>query len=173
MVFYYNKNLSELNKVISYHNRFLWDKGWPKNVEIKATNLYNYKNPDYSIDVSNLEINPRLQLQEIYRDINKLDIKAGFLIHETANQGPILKCLHKEKIYNFLSKNLYTECLDYLRDTMYIYIDQRNIKLVKKQRNINLSIQRLNLDYIGYIRNELSFQFSRKRKIDPIVENIF
>lgn len=173
MVFYYGKDLSQINRVINTHNRHLWDNGWPKDSEIKATNLYNYKDPNYEIDNSKLSINPRLYLQEIFKDINKLDIKSGFLIHETSKQGPILRCLHKEKIYNFLSKNLYIECFSFLRDTMDIYVDQRNITLVKKQKHAELSVQRLNLDYIGYIRNELSFQFSTRRRIDPKIEISF
>lgn len=173
MVFYYEKDLGNINKVINIHNRYLWSNGWPKDAEIKASNLYNYKNPAYKIDTTNLKINPKVYLQGIYKDINKLDIKAGFLIHEPCNQGPILKCLHKEKVYNFLSKSLYTECFSYLRDTMDIYIDQRSITLVKKQKNVDLGVHRLNLDYIGYIRNELSFQFCTKRRIDPIIDIAF
>lgn len=173
MVFYYEKDLSQINWVINIHNRYLWDNGWPKDSEIKATNLYNYKNPKYKLSYENFKISARLYLQEIFKDINKLNIKAGFLVHEPSKQGPVLKCLHKEKIYNFLSKALYIECLSFLRDTMNIYIDQRNITLVKKQKYVELNIQRLNLDYIGYIRNELSFQFSRKRRIDPMIEISF
>lgn len=102
-----------------------------------------------------------------------MNIKAGFLIHEPSNQGLGLKCLHKEKIYNFLSKALYAECFSFLRDTMNIYVDQRNITLVKKQKYANLNTQRLNLDYMGYIKNELSFQFGHKRRIDPTIEISF
>lgn len=173
MVFYYGKDLSPINRVINIHNRYLWSNGWPKDTEIKATNLYNYKNPKYKVNLTNLKLNPRLYLQQVYKDINKLDTKAGFLIHEPSSQGPILKCLHKEKIYNFLSKNLYIGCFSFLRDTMNIYVDQRNITLVKKQKYVDLSVQRLNLDYIGYIRNELSFQFSVRRRIDPMIEISF
>jgi len=172
-VFYYGKDMSEANAIINKHNRYLWANGWPKDKEIKATNLYNYNNPQYGIDLRNLKINPRLYLQEILKDINKLNIKAGFLINEPSKQGPVLKCLHKEKIYNFLSKNLYIDCFEFLRDTMYIYVDQRNITLVKKQKSVDLSLHRLNLDYIGYIRNELSFQFSYQRRIDPSIEIYF
>lgn len=173
MVFYYKSDLSQINRVINVHNRYLWGNGWPKAIEIKAANLYNYKNPKYGIDTSNLKINPRHHLRNIYKDINTLDIKAGFLIHEPSNQGPVLKCLHKEKIYNFLSKNLYIECFNYLRDPMTIYIDQRNITLVRKQKDVSLSTQRLNLDYIGYIRNELSFQFGYRKRVDPKIEIYF
>ena len=173
MLFYYKKELSQINRLLKFHNNYLWENGWPKDAEIKATHLYNYKNPRHEINCTKLKINPKLYLQEIYKDINKLDIKAGFLIHEPAKQGPNLKCLHKEKIYNFLSKKLYTECFSFLRDTMEICVDQRNITLVKKQKNMNLSIQRLNLDYIGYIKNELSFQFASKRTIDPLINIYF
>lgn len=173
MVCYYGNDLSPIRKAINSHNRYLWDKGWPRDAEIKATNLYNYKEPKYEIDRRNLKVNPRLYLQEIFRDINKLDIKAGFLIHKPSNQGPGLKCLHKEKIYNFLSKTLYAECFSLLRDMMHICVDQRNITLVRKQKHVDLNVHRLNLDYIGYIRNELSFQFSSKRHIDPMVEISF
>ena len=122
MVFYYGKEFSQINKVINTHNRYLWENGWPKESEIKATYLYNYKDPTYKINCSRLKINAKLYLQEICRDINKLDIKAGFLIHEPSKQGPILQCLHKEKVYNFLSKNLFLECFSFLRDTMDIYV---------------------------------------------------
>ena len=170
MVCYYGKDLSPINRAINAHNRYLWDNGWPKTSEIKATNLYNYKNPKYKVNATNLTINPKLYLQQVYRALNKLDLKAGFLIHEPSKQGPILKCLHKEKIYNFLSKGLYKKCFSLLRDTMDIYVDQRNTTLVRKQKYVDLNIQRLNLDYIGYIRNELSFQFSSTRRIDPTIE---
>jgi len=170
-VFYYGKDHDAINRVIKQHNRRLWANGWPKDLEIKATRLYNYK--IHIPDRSNLTINPRLVLQQVYREINKLDIKAGFLIHDPNNQGPMLKCLHKEKIYNYLSKILYTKCFDFLRDTMDIFVDQRSITLVKKQRHVDLNVQRLNLDYIGYIRNELTFMFSLKRHIQPTVNISF
>lgn len=173
MVFHYGKDMSAIKHVINVHNKHLWDNGWPKNKEIKATNLYNYKKPEYGIDKSKLKTNPRYDLQNIYKEINKLDLKAGFLIHVPSNQGSALKCLHKEKIYNYLSKALYTECFSFLKDPMNIFVDQRNITLVRKQKNVKLNLQRLNLDYIGYIRNEISFQFGQKRGIDPEIEISF
>ena len=173
MVFYYEKSVSEIDKVINVHNKYMWVHGWPRASEIKATNLYNYRNPEYKIDCSKLTVNPKLYLQEIYRDINKMNIKAGFIIHEPSKQGPILRCLHKEKAYNFLSKNLYLECFSFLGDTMEICVDQRNIALIKKQKNVDLSTQGLNLDYIGYIKTELAFQFASKRQIQPAVNICF
>ena len=173
MAFYYGKDVAPINEVIKYHNNYLWENGWPKNSEIKATNLYGYNDPRYDIDTSKLKVNPKLYLQEIYKSLNKLEIKAGFLIHEPAKQGPVLRCLAKEKIYNFLSKMLYLQCFSLLRDSMDIIVDQRNITLLTKQKYVDLGVQRLNLDYIGYIRNELSFQFSQQRHIDPIVNISF
>jgi len=169
-VFYYEKDLSQLNAFIKKHNSYIWQHGWPKNIEIKATHLYEYQKhiPDYK---TRLKFNPKYYLQDIYRDINKLNNnKLGFLIHETANQGPVLQYLHKEGIYNFLSKNLYNACLSFLRDTMDIFVDQRNIRLIKQQKNVNLRAHRLNLDYIGYIRNELSFIFCKKHRMQPIID---
>lgn len=169
-VFYYEKNSSQINLLIKKHNQHIWQHGWPKKIEIKATHLYEYQRhiPDHK---TILKFNPKYYLQEIYRDINKLNnMKFGFLVHETSNQGPILRYLHKEKIYNFLSKNLYMACLSFLRDTLDIYVDQRNIKLIKQQRHVNLTTQRLNLDYMGYITNELSFIYCRKHKIQPIID---
>lgn len=173
MVCYYGSDISSINQVINAKNQYLWNNGWPKDAEIKATNLYNYKSKKYNINRSKLKTSPRIVLKEIYDEINKLNLKAGFLIHVPANQGSALKCLHKEKIYNFLSKVLYTKCFSFLRDSMNIFVDQRNIALVRKQKKVNLSIQRLNLDYIGYIRNEISFLFATKKKIDPTIEISF
>lgn len=173
MVFYYKEDLAPINALINVHNKCLWDNGWPKANEIKATNLYNYKRLLSPKDKRNLRISPRHYLRTIFEGINKLDIKAGFLIHEPSNQGPGLRCLHKEKIYNFLSKHLYRACFNFLKNPMDIYIDQRNITLVKKQKHVKLNVQRLNLDYIGYIRNELSFQFCFKRGVDPNIEISF
>lgn len=173
MVFSYKKNLTTINTQINSHYRHLWDNGWPKNAEIKATNLFNYKRPSYKIDIGNLKVNPRRCLQNIYSDINNLEIKAGFIIHNPSNQGPMLKYLHKEKIYNFLSKQLYVECFAFLRNPMNIHVDQRNITLVKKEKRVHRDIQKLNLDYIGYIRHELSFLFSQRRRIDPDIEISF
>lgn len=175
MVFYYKRDLSEINRVINMHNRFLWQNGWPKSREIKATHLYNYKHKKVlnKTDRSNLKISPRFYLQEIYNDINELDIKSGFLIHKPSNQGSMLRRLHKETIYNFLSKKLYNECFGYLRKNMNIYVDQRNITLVKKQKKINRTIQRLNLTYIGYINHELTYQFAFRKHISPKIEIYF
>lgn len=174
MVLYYKKNLSEINKIIGFHNNYLWNNGWPKNCEIKATNLYNYKRIKKEHDFSNLKINPRLCLRDIYKDINdKLDIKSGFIIHKPANQGPNFRCLHKEKIYNYLSKNLYNECFEYLEDNMDIFADQRNITLVSKRKAVNLTVQRLNLDYIGYIQHELTYQFAFNKNISPKINITF
>ncbi len=173
MVFYYGENMSPINRVINAHNKYLWDNGWPKDAEIKATNLYNCKSSRYDINRSKLKTSPRNNLKKIYEEINKLNLKAGFLIHQPSNQGPMLRYLHKEKIYNYLSKVLYTECFSFLRNPMNIFVDQRNITLVRKQKNVNLNIQRLNLDYIGYIRNEISFQFAEKRRIAATIEISF
>ncbi len=173
MVFYYEKDLSQINRVINIHNKYLWNNGWPKDSEIKATNLYNYKSSRYDINRSKLKTSPRNNLKKIYEEINKLNLKTGFLIHQPSNQGPMLRYLHKEKIYNYLSKVLYTECFSFLRNPMNIFVDQRNITLVRKQKNVNLNIQRLNLDYIGYIRNEISFQFAEKRRIAATIEISF
>ncbi len=171
--FFYGNDTWKIDQPIRDHNRHLLNNGWPKNCEIKATNLYNYETPDYKINIEKLKTNPRYDLQKIYKQINRLNIKAGFLIHKPSNQRAGLRCLHKEKIYNFLSKVLYTECFSFLRSTMNIYVDQRNIALVRKQRKVHLNIQRLNLDYIGYIRNELSFQLGSRKRIDPMIEISF
>lgn len=172
-VFYYENNFGAINKVIKIHNRHLWSNGWPKRLEIKATHLFNYKIQLTHSEKSNLTTNPRKCLQQVYREINKLNIKAGFLIHDPGKQGPMLRCMHKEKIYNYLSKILYTECFRFLRDTMRIYVDQRNITLVKKQKYVRLSTQRLNLAYLGYIGNELTFLFSSQKHIQPVVDITF
>jgi hypothetical protein len=173
MVFYYGKDMSPINRVINVQNEHLWNNGWPKDAEIKATNLYNYMSPRYDINRSKLQTNPRSNLRKIYKEINNLNLKAGFLIHVPSNQGPGLRCLHKERIYNYLSKVLYTECFSFLNSPMNIFVDQRNITLVRKQKNVNLNIQRLNLDYIGYIRNEISFQYGEKKRINPTIEISF
>ncbi len=170
MVFCNESNLSDMNKTINKHNRYLWANGWPRNLEIKATNLYNYKNRSQEIKADVSKISPRLYLQKIYRDINKMDVKAGFLIHKPANQGPALRCLTKERVYNFLSKKLYQACFHYLKSPLFIRVDQRNITLVKKQKEINRSIQRLNLNYIGYIEHELTYQFATRYHVSPKIE---
>ncbi len=173
MICYYGKTPEAINTVMKKHNRYLWEQGWPREVEIKATNLYNYDRPKYDIDRSKLRINARAYLPQIYSDINKLDIKVGFLIHKPANQTANFRCLHKEMIYNYLSKKIYLGCFGFLRDTMDIYVDQRNITLVKKQKSVKLTEQRLNLDYIGYIRHELTFQFASRRSIQPLIDISF
>jgi len=158
-----------INRIIGKHNNYLWNNGWPRNVEIKATNLFNYK-CIRQIRNSNIKINPKLYLHKIFRDINEIDIKAGFIIHKPKNQGPLFKCLQKEKIYNFLSKNLYINCFKYLEAPLFICVDQRNITLVKKQKMIDQTVQKLNLSYMGYIENELTYQFATWHNIQPRIE---
>lgn len=170
MIFCKNSYIVEtLNQTINKHNDFLWKNGWPKDVEIKAYNLFNYKRIPKIMN-SNIAINPKLYLHEIYRSINELEIKAGFIIHKPENQGNIFKCLQKEKIYNFLSKKLFHICFKYLESPLFIRVDQRNTTLVKKQKMINKNIQRLNLSYIGYIENELTYQFATWCNVQPEIE---
>jgi len=173
MLFYYGKDPCILNQVVNKHNKHLWSNGWPKDAEIKATNLYNYKEPKYQIDCSKLTLSPRAYLQNIYKDINSLDIKAAFIIHDPINQGRIMSNLHAEKKYNYLSKILYGKAINELESPLEIFVDQRNITLVKKQTHADLTIQRLNLDYRGYITNELSFQFAQFRKSPPEIDIFF
>jgi hypothetical protein len=170
MIFCENNSIVKtLNQVIKKHNYFLWKNGWPKNVEIKANHLFNYKViPE--VKNSNIKINPKLYLQTIYRDINQLNIKAGFIIHKPENQGIEFKCLNKEKIYNFLSKKLYIACFRNLISPLFITVDQRNTTLVKKDKMIDRNIQRLNLSYQGYIENELTYQFATWHYIQPEIE---
>lgn len=170
-IFNYKNNSVHIDQLINRHNKHLWNNGWPKILEIKAHHLYNYK--EYIDDISALKINPKIHLQTIYRDINSLDIKIGLLINETAKQGFLLRNLHKEKIYNFLSKQLYHACHNFLENPLHITVDQRNITLVKQQKTVNLSSQRLNLDYIGYITTELSLLFAGQDKRQPRIEISF
>jgi len=170
MIFCRNISIvNTLNQIINKHNDFLWKNGWPKDVEIKASHLFNYKEI-IKVKNSNITIIPKLYLQEIYRDINKINIKAGFIIHKPGNQGIEFKCLQKEKIYNFLSKKLYNACLSYLTSPIFISVDQRNTTLVKKDKIINRNVQRLNLSYKGYIENELTYQFATWYHIQPEIE---
>jgi hypothetical protein len=86
MVFCKDKAIvDKLNKMIKRHNHYLWNNGWPRNVEIKANHLFNYKTIS-EIKTSNLTFNPKMYLQKIYRDLNHLDIKAGFIIHKPTRQ---------------------------------------------------------------------------------------
>lgn len=170
MIFCKNSYIVEmLNQTINKHNHFLWKNGWPKDVEIKAYNLFNYKHIPKIMN-SNIAINPKRYLHEIYRSINELEIKAGFIIHKPENQGMEFKCLNKEKIYNYLSKKLYITCFKYLTSPIFITADQRNTTLVKKDKRVDRNIQRLNLSYIGYIENELTYQFATWRYIQPKIE---
>jgi len=170
MIFCKNSSIVKiLKQIIKKHNNFLWSNGWPKDVEIKATNLFRYKTIQKVTD-SNITINPKRYLHEIYKDINKIDIKAGFIIHKPENQGVTFKCLQKEKIYNFLSKKLFNACFKYLESPLFINIDQRNTTLVKKEKMIDKNDQRLNLSYIGYIENELTYQFATWYHIQPDIE---
>jgi hypothetical protein len=170
MVFCKDKDIvDKLNKMIKRHNHYLWNNGWPRNVEIKANHLFNYKTIS-ELKTSKLTFNPKMYLQKIYRDLNQLDIKAGFIIHKPGNEGKGFQCLHKEKIYNFLSKNLYIECFCYLESPLFITVDQRNTTLVKKEKFVDRNIQRLNLSYQGYIENELTYQFAMWRYIQPNIE---
>ncbi len=167
MVFCDDPSIAEMGSIVNKHNNHLWANGWPRQLEIKATNLYSYRDKFQEVGAYALKINPRLYLQQIYRDLNTLNIKAGFIIHKPANQGPMLKCLHPEKIYNFLSKQLYQTCFQDLESPLFICVDQRNITLVKKQRRIDRSTQKLNLNYIGYVDHELTFLFARRRNVTP------
>jgi hypothetical protein len=170
MVFCKDKAIvDKLNRTIKRHNHYLWNNGWPRNVEIKANHIFNYKTIS-EIKTKKLAFNPKLYLQKIYRDFNQLDIKAGFIIHKPGNEGKGFKCLHKEKIYNFLSKNLYIECFRYLESPLFITVDQRNTTLVKKEKLVDRNVQRLNLSYQGYIENELTYQFAIWRYIQPEIE---
>lgn len=158
-------DLDDLKSIIRTHNERLWKSSWPRRVEIKASHLYSYKKVLAQQEQEALSVSPREELQSIILDINKLPIKAGFIIHNPANQGPAFRILHKEKIYNYLSKQLYNKCLALLDADLDICVDQRNFILVKKQRHVRLKEQRLNLSYMGYIENELGFQFAHQRKI--------
>jgi len=170
MIFCKNLHIVEkLNQIIKKHNNFLWNNGWPRDVEIKAYTLFNYKSIPKIIN-SNIAISPKKYLNEIYRDINKIDIKAGFIIHKPENQGEAFKCLRKEKIYNFLSKKLFIACFKYLESPLFINVDQRTTTLIKKEKMIDKNEQRLNLSYIGYIENELTYQFATWHYIQPEIE---
>jgi len=169
MVFCDESRVSQINAIINKHNRYLWNNGWPKRLEIKATNLYNYKSHFREIGANAPKINPKCYLHKIYKDINQMDIKAGFLIHDPTKEGSILRNLHNERIYNFLSKQLYQACLSYLESPLFICVDQRNIALARKQRMVNRSAQKVNLSYIGYIENEIVYQFATKYHIGPEV----
>lgn len=170
MVFCKNQSIVDrLSRIIKKNNHYLWENGWPKGVEIKANHLFNYK-VESKLKNCNITINPKLYLQKIYRDINQIDIKAGFIIHKPENQGREFKCLHKEKMYNFLSKKLYIACFRYLKSPLFITVDQRNTTLVKKDKVINRNVQRLNLSYKGYIENELTYQFANWHYIQPKIE---
>lgn len=170
MVFCKNKYiLDKLNRLIQKHNNYLWKNGWPKDVEIKANHLFNYK-MELRLKNNIITINPKLYLHKIYRDINQIGIKAGFIIHKPENQGREFKCLHKEKMYNFLSKKLYIACFEYLTSPLYITVDQRNTTLIKKDKMVDRNVQRLNLSYQGYIENELTYQFANWHYIQPEIE---
>ena len=111
-------------------------------MEIKANHLFNYK-VELRLKNSIIIINPKLHFHKIYRDINQIGIKAGFIIHKPKNQCIGFKCLHKEKIYNFLSKKLYISCFLYLTSPLFITVDQKNTTLVKKDKMINRNVQNI------------------------------